>query len=99
LHLRETRPHRRRLRHRRRGGVLDSGSPHLDFSLMGRLGMASKRQGAAGAMIWLLAVMCAGSALAHAGADHGTGGFGSGFTHPLLGPDHVIAMVAVGLWG
>ena len=28
-----------------------------------------------------------------------TGGFVSGFTHPILGWDHVVAMVAVGLWG
>jgi len=27
------------------------------------------------------------------------GGFISGFTHPILGWDHVVAMVAVGLWG
>lgn len=27
------------------------------------------------------------------------GGFASGLAHPLLGGDHVIAMVAVGLWG
>ena len=27
------------------------------------------------------------------------GGFISGFTHPLSGFDHVVAMVAVGLWG
>lgn len=27
------------------------------------------------------------------------GGFISGFMHPVLGPDHVVAMVAVGLWG
>jgi urease accessory protein len=27
------------------------------------------------------------------------GGFSSGFMHPILGWDHVIAMVAVGLWG
>ena len=27
------------------------------------------------------------------------GGFTSGFLHPLLGWDHVVAMVAVGLWG
>ena len=27
------------------------------------------------------------------------GGFSSGFMHPVLGWDHVIAMVAVGLWG
>jgi len=61
--------------------------------------MPSNKNRAVGAMIWLLAVSAAGSALAHAGADHGSGGFLSGFTHPLLGPDHVIAMVAVGLWG
>ncbi|MGX5828172.1 HupE/UreJ family protein [Mesorhizobium sp. 43Arga] len=29
----------------------------------------------------------------------GTGGFGSGFEHPLTGPDHFLAMFAVGLWG
>ncbi len=28
-----------------------------------------------------------------------TGGFLSGFMHPILGWDHVVAMVAVGLWG
>jgi len=27
------------------------------------------------------------------------GGLASGFAHPILGWDHVIAMVAVGLWG
>jgi urease accessory protein len=27
------------------------------------------------------------------------GGFGSGFEHPLLGGDHFLAMLAVGLWG
>jgi urease accessory protein len=37
------------------------------------------------------------SALAH--DIEGAGGFLAGFSHPLLGPDHVIAMVAVGLWG
>src|SRR5438477_2546542 len=25
--------------------------------------------------------------------------FTSGFFHPIFGPDHVVAMVAVGLWG
>ena len=28
-----------------------------------------------------------------------SGGFISGFMHPILGWDHVVAMVAVGLWG
>jgi len=37
-------------------------------------------------------------AWAHEQAGVG-GGFISGFLHPLFGPDHVIAMVAVGLWG
>jgi urease accessory protein len=37
---------------------------------------------------------------AHAHSEAGVaGGFASGFTHPLLGFDHVVAMVAVGLWG
>jgi urease accessory protein len=40
----------------------------------------------------------AGSAFAHEARDP-TGGFISGFLHPLAGPDHVVAMVAVGLWG
>ena len=35
---------------------------------------------------------------AHEGAGI-TGGFISGFMHPILGWDHVVAMVAVGLWG
>ena len=36
---------------------------------------------------------------AHADAAGVTGGFISGFLHPLLGWDHVAAMFAVGLWG
>lgn len=27
------------------------------------------------------------------------GGLAGGFSHPLFGPDHVVAMVAVGMWG
>lgn len=36
-------------------------------------------------------------ALAHPGHG-GDGGFLAGLGHPLLGPDHLLAMVAVGLW-
>jgi len=36
--------------------------------------------------------------LAHSGEGYG-GGFIAGFTHPILGWDHIAAMVAVGLWG
>jgi urease accessory protein len=35
---------------------------------------------------------------AHGGGDI-AGGFVGGFAHPLFGPDHIAAMVAVGLWG
>jgi urease accessory protein len=45
-------------------------------------------------------LLCLGSAapaLAHTGDV--VGGFVGGLAHPLLGPDHVAAMVAVGLWG
>jgi urease accessory protein len=34
---------------------------------------------------------------AHTGSV--TGGYLGGLIHPVLGPDHVLAMVAVGLWG
>jgi urease accessory protein len=37
-------------------------------------------------------------AAAHTGGGL-AGGFASGFAHPLLGADHIAAMVAVGLWG
>ena len=36
-------------------------------------------------------------AIAHTGDL--SGGLLGGFAHPLFGPDHVVAMVAVGLWG
>lgn len=40
------------------------------------------------------------SSLANAHESGGiTGGFISGFLHPILGWDHVVAMLAVGLWG
>jgi urease accessory protein len=45
----------------------------------------------------VLLLVLSGPALAHSGDV--TGGFLGGFKHPLLGPDHIAAMVAVGLWG
>ena len=47
--------------------------------------------------IAVLIVVTATPALAHTGSM--SGGFMGGFAHPLFGPDHVVAMVAVGLWG
>jgi urease accessory protein len=51
--------------------------------------------------IWLIAaaaVLSSGVALAHTEVGV-AGGLASGFTHPIFGFDHVVAMVAVGLWG
>jgi urease accessory protein len=41
---------------------------------------------------------CAPWAQAHSGTGL-AGGFLAGFTHPLSGADHLLAMVSVGLWG
>lgn len=49
-------------------------------------------------VLWALLAM-AGAASAHADAADVAGGFIAGFLHPILGWDHVVAMVAVGLWG
>ena len=48
-------------------------------------------------LIVLAAILITTSALAHTGSV--SGGFAGGLSHPLFGPDHVAAMVAVGLWG
>ena len=46
----------------------------------------------------LLALIATEPALGHSESSV-AGGFLAGFTHPLYGPDHLLAMVAVGLWG
>lgn len=47
-----------------------------------------------------VAALCATAlpALAHPGHAGHPGSLAAGFAHPLLGIDHVLAMVAVGLW-
>ena len=46
----------------------------------------------------LLLLLAAAPASAHSGTGL-PGGFAAGLLHPLTGPDHLLAMVAVGLWG
>ena len=46
----------------------------------------------------LTAVLAPGLASAHEAVGV-AGGLASGFMHPILGLDHLVAMVAVGLWG
>jgi urease accessory protein len=50
------------------------------------------------ALILPALLLAATPVLAHTG-EGVAGGFLSGFTHPIFGWDHVVAMVAVGLWG
>jgi len=42
--------------------------------------------------------LCLLPAIAQAHPGHGVTSFSAGFTHPLTGLDHILAMVAVGLW-
>ncbi|SEM92936.1 HupE/UreJ family protein [Halomonas caseinilytica] len=51
--------------------------------------------------VWLTVpglLLASGLAMAHPGHGAEHGGFMAGLTHPLLGPDHLLAMVAIGLW-
>ena len=52
----------------------------------------------AAAGLAILAVLVPQVALAHSSKNL-AGGFVAGFVHPFSGPDHLLAMVAVGLWG
>lgn len=49
---------------------------------------------AGGVLLLLAAAPCA----AHSGTGL-AGGLAAGFLHPLSGPDHLLAMVSVGIWG
>jgi urease accessory protein len=49
-------------------------------------------------LVALPLALIAAQASAHTGEGINTG-FASGFWHPILGWDHVVAMVAVGMWG
>jgi urease accessory protein len=49
-------------------------------------------------LVTLPLLLLASAASGHTGEGINTG-FASGFWHPILGWDHVVAMVAVGLWG
>ena len=45
----------------------------------------------------LAGLLASSAAMAHTGV-HAGGGFLAGFTHPFIGLDHLLAMVAVGIW-
>ncbi|HJU15727.1 MAG TPA: HupE/UreJ family protein [Stellaceae bacterium] len=63
-------------------------------------GESNERRGALQPALLLLVLMIAAKpALAHVTAANMAGGFATGFLHPLTGPDHLLAMVSVGIWG
>ena len=52
-----------------------------------------------GGLLVALAALAGRPALAHIVDGNAASGFLGGFAHPLFGLDHVVAMIAVGLWG
>jgi urease accessory protein len=58
----------------------------------------SQSLGLAALAVGVFSILTAPAALAHSQAGV-AGGFTSGFAHPIFGFDHLVAMVAVGLWG
>ncbi len=48
-------------------------------------------------LAFVLAALAATPAAAHVGVGP-VSGFAAGFTHPMFGADHFLAMIAVGLW-
>lgn len=57
-----------------------------------------KRNFARSVCVLIATTLIAGAAQAHSG-EGGANGFLAGVLHPLTGFDHLLAMVAVGIWG
>jgi len=76
-------------RHPREGG--DPCNPP------GLVGWVSRVPSSAGMTLALAVSALPSVALAHTGAEHAFS-FASGFKHPFTGLDHMLAMMAVGLW-
>ena len=60
---------------------------------------APQRWAARAVAAFLLLALPATNALAHTQGEAAGAGFLDGFLHPLGGLDHVLAMLAVGMWG
>ena len=59
---------------------------------------ASRANSISGLLAFAAAISTAEPAFAHSVGNSVTGGL-AGFVHPLSGPDHMLAMVSVGIWG
>jgi urease accessory protein len=69
----------------------------MPFTRIGVLQGVTRAAGCA-VFVWLAVSVWASHVWAHVEAGQ-AGGFTSGLSHPVSGWDHVLAMVAVGLWG
>lgn len=85
--------------HRRRRGTLAPAHHPLEAL---RIRTARPSLNPAHALAALASAACLLAAATPAAAHDAAGlkgGFVSGFLHPLTGPDHMLAMISVGLWG
>jgi len=48
--------------------------------------------------IFLISLLGISDAWAHSGHSLYQTGFWAGFLHPMMGPDHILAMLAIGVW-
>ncbi|GHC35406.1 HupE/UreJ family protein [Aidingimonas halophila] len=62
--------------------------------------MARRMKGRVGVwpVVGSVLLLASGGAIAHPGHEVVAGGFWSGLAHPLLGLDHMVAMMAIGVW-
>src|SRR6266404_776912 len=75
-----------------------TASPGRRIRSKGPLKTAVHKVGVALALAIPLISVFSGGAAAHI-IEGTASGFGQGFEHPLTGPDHFLAMFAVGIWG
>ena len=72
--------------------------PDISWRWIVQVGARLCRRGSALAAALVLTSITSSGAFAHI-IQGQAGGFGPGFEHPLTGPDHFLAMFAVGIWG
>ena len=82
-----------------RSRLLQSDTAAIEAEVLGVSSIrAPSRRFPSTAVVAVLSLLLGSTVEAHVGTGL-AGGFGSGFKHPLIGFDHVLAMVSVGLWG
>jgi len=73
-------------------------SPHETFSMVIMKNLLQRAEAPSRLLLIFLLILYPVAAFAHKRGGEAIG-FASGFEHPLSGLDHILAMVAVGMWG